>query len=132
MPTDMNSIMRQRRKELEDLPAYEGPPSRSVSVEIETEPQTDTEESPAPSGMTVAAPGDESTGETFEYEPFPDSPGAWVVYPPGVPCDDTVYRVQMTQPAKESDFSKMQQALDDAGAASSEPAMLDEDDESGY
>lgn len=110
--TDMNTMMRSRRAEMEKIPGddtYEGP--------TETEsPSEDAAE------FTVAAPGEPSTGEQFEYEPLPDRPGAWAVYPPGVPCDDTVYRVQMDAPAGEGDFDGMQKALDDAGATDVEPA----------
>jgi hypothetical protein len=105
----MSDMMRGRRKEMMDMPAYEGPPSEEEPGEQESK-------------FTVAAPGEPSTGDQFEYEPFTDVPGAWMVYPPGVPCDDTEYRVQMSSPAGADDFAEMQKALDDAGAASPEPA----------
>lgn len=106
----MSDMMRGRRKEMADLPAYEGPPSEEEPGEQESK-------------IKVAAPGEPSTGDQFEYEPFLDMPGAWVVYPPGVPCDDTEYRVQMSSPAGPDDFAEMQKALDDAGATSPEPAV---------
>jgi hypothetical protein len=102
----MSDMMRGRRKEMADLPAYEGPPSEEAPEEQESK-------------IKVAAPGEPSTGDQFEYEPFLDTPGAWVVYPPGVPCDDAEYRVQMSSPAGADDFAEMQKALDDAGATNS-------------
>lgn len=128
MPTDMNAMMRNRRKEMADMPMYEGPPPKKAVVAVsvgpdeeQTEPvDNPSEEAAEPSGgITVAAPGEKSSGEGFEYEPLPNIPGAWVVYPPGVPCDDTEYRVQIDHPAAEGDFAKMQTALDDAGATGS-------------
>jgi hypothetical protein len=104
----MSDMMRGRRKEMADLPAYEGPPSEEAPEEQESK-------------IKVAAPGEPSTGDQFEYEPFLDMPGAWVVYPPGVPCDDTEYRVQMSTPAGPDDFAEMQKALDDARATNSGP-----------
>jgi hypothetical protein len=116
----MSDMMRGRRKEMMDMPAYMGPPSDEEATEPSDNP---TEEAAEPSSkFTVAAPGEPSTGDQFEYEPFLDMPGAWVVYPPGVPCDDTEYRIQMSSPAGPDDFAGMQKALDDAGAASPEPA----------
>jgi hypothetical protein len=106
----MSDMMRGRRKEMMDMPAYEGPPSEEEPGEQESK-------------IKVAAPGEPSTGDQFEYEPFLDMPGAWVVYPPGVPCDDTEYRVQMSSPAGPDDFAEMQKALDDAGAGNPEPAV---------
>jgi hypothetical protein len=109
----MSDMMRGRRKEMMDMPAYEGPPSEEEPGEQESK-------------IKVAAPGEPSTGDQFEYEPFLDMPGAWVVYPPGVPCDDTEYRVQMSSPAGADDFAEMQKALDEAGATSSEPSSSTE------
>lgn len=135
MPTtnkDMSDMMRRRRREMEEIPeesVYTGPDAE-VDVDVEVEPEASTSESPE--GMRVAAPGEPSTGERFEYEPLTDVPGAWVVYPPGVPCDDAEYRVQLDRPAGKDDFAKMQQALDDAGAVSSEPAPLETEEEEIY
>jgi hypothetical protein len=106
----MSDMMRGRRKEMMDMPAYEGPPSEEAPEEQESK-------------ITVAAPGEPSTGDQFEYEPYEGTGGAWIVYPPGVPCDDTEYRVQMSTPAGPDDFAEMQKALDDAGASSPEPAL---------
>jgi hypothetical protein len=108
-----------------DLPAYGGPPSEEVSEPSDTPTEEATE-------FTVKAPGEPSTGEGFEYEPMSSSPGAWVVYPPGVPCDDTQYRVTMTGPAAASDFAGMEKAIEDAGGSTGEapestPSSLDEE-----
>ena len=121
---DMNEMMRSRRKDMMDLPAYEGPPSE-VSVEVEaksSEPTPESSEQPENAeGLTVIAPGEPSTGEKFEYEPLTDAPGAWAVYPPGVPCDENEYRVAMDRPAGKDDFAKMTKAIEDAGGTTVEP-----------
>lgn len=125
MPTtnkEMGDMLRKRRQELTDGPAYEPPTDVEISVEAEApEPEGAESESPT-SGITVKAPGEPSEGTSFEYEPLTDVPGAWVVYPPGVPCDDTEYRVTMNKPAGAADFAKMEQAIQDAGGATVEPA----------
>lgn len=128
MPTsnkEINDMLRGRRKEMSDLPAYEGPPSDdeaevSVTATASREPPPSEPdgggEGEESSGITVMAPGDPSDNtEGFEYEPMTDIPGAWVVYPPGVPCDDTEYRIALKKPAGAGDFAKMQKALEDAG-----------------
>lgn len=104
---DMNDMMRGRRAEMAAMPA--------------DEPEPPAEEE-AGKKFTVAAPGEPGDDTKFEYEPVVDRPGAWVVYPPGVPCDDTEYRISMDSPAAESDFAGMQEALEDAGATNPEPA----------
>jgi hypothetical protein len=43
-----------------------------------------------PSGsrdFTVQEPGTDAPDNQFVYEPLDTTPGAWAVYPPGVPCD---------------------------------------------
>lgn len=106
---DMNNMMRQRRRDMADMP---------MDMSKDTSVDPDVAEEPNESTFTVAAPGDASTGDQFEYEPMTDIAGAWVVYPPGVPCDDTAYRIQMDKPAEAEDFAEMQQALDDAEGGS--------------
>lgn len=73
-------------------------------------------------GFTVQAPGSESPPEQFIYEPLEGTPGAWAVYPPGIPCDTSTYRISRADPAPAADFDKMQAALDDAGAETESPA----------
>lgn len=125
MPTsnkDMADLMRKRRSEMADLPAYEGP-SADVAVAVKTEPADPEAESASEtksSGITVMAPGEPSTGDGFEYEPLTDTPGAWAVYPPGVPCDEAEYRISMNRPAAAADFEKMQKAIEDAGGTTSD------------
>lgn len=136
MPTsnrDMGNLLRRRRAELNEIPGEDAPyelpsdadtelPPPEADIEIdplaepgaETEPATETD-------YTVAAPGEPSTGESFEYEPLPDTPGAWAVYPPGVPCDDTTYRITMDQPATADDFDGMQAAIDAVDTSRAEP-----------
>jgi hypothetical protein len=108
--------MRNRRRQMADT-AYGGPPTAAPEPTNDTDMATESTEK-----FTVAAPGEPGTSDQFEYEPFVDTPGAWVVYPPGVPCDDTEYRIQMPQAAQPDDFAEMQKALDDAGATNPEPA----------
>lgn len=117
MPTtnkEMSDMMRKRRDEMAAIPDEPEPVEESPAAE-----STET----APDKFTVAAPGETSTGEQFEYEPMVDTPGAWVVYPPGVPCDDTAYRIQMDSPAAAGDFDGMAQALREAGDTSIDTAM---------
>jgi len=84
---------------------------------------------PAPSGFsgsrefTVQAPGVAAPDDQFVYEPLPDTPGAWAVYPPGVPCETSIARISRATPAGVADFPKMQQALDDAGGGASLPPL---------
>lgn len=110
----MDDMMRTRRAEMAQIPddtAYDGPPPPNDEA-----PKED-------AAYKVAAPGEPSTGDQFEYEPMIDIEGAWVVYPPGVPCDDTEYRVTMDAPAGADDFAGMKKALDEAGASNPEPAV---------
>lgn len=125
----MGDMLRKRRDEMSDLPAYEGPPAKdaSVSVEVETDattPPTEPNAEGDSAALKVNAPGEPSTGSGFEYEPVTDVPGAWIVYPPGVPCDDTEYRVTMSKPAAEADFPKMQKAIEDAGGTVADPGAV--------
>jgi hypothetical protein len=101
---------------------------------------------PAPSGFsgsrefTVQAPGVAAPDDQFVYEPLPDTPGAWAVYPPGVPCETSIARISRATPAGVADFPKMQQALDDAGGGDALPpldelsgtAPPDEEESDGY
>lgn len=105
---DMGSMMRSRRAEMAAIPGetpYTGPDSAPTPPEPKK-------------SFDVLAPGDPDADNQFEYEPMTDIPGAWVVYPPGVPCDGNEYRVTMDHPAAEGDFAGMQKALDDAGDSS--------------
>jgi hypothetical protein len=69
--------------------------------------------------FTVQQPGVHSPTDQFIYEPSDLADGAWVVYPPGVPCDPSNVRISRATPADVADFPKMQTALDEE---SSEPA----------
>ena len=115
----MGDMMRTRRKQMMDESMggpYSGPPDETAEEDTEEASETSEEK------FKVAAPGEPSTGEQFEYEPMLDIPGAWVVYPPGVPCDDAEYRVQMDSPADKDDFPNMEKAITDAGGNTSESA----------
>jgi hypothetical protein len=63
--------------------------------------------------FTVQPPGTHSPTDQFIYEPSPGAEGAWVVYPPGVPCDTGTARISRATPADAGDFPKMQAALDE-------------------
>lgn len=107
---DMGNMLRERRAMMAEMPddaPYDGPPADETPKDEKS--------------YKVAAPGEPSTGEQFEYEPMTDIDGAWVVYPPGVPCDDTEYRVTMDAPAGADDFAGMKRALDEAGSGNPEP-----------
>lgn len=134
MPTSnraMGNMLRRRRAELNEIPGEDTPyelPSDTEpelpapDADIEVDPLDESlDESVAETDYTVVAPGEPSTGESFEYEPLPDTPGAWAVYPPGVPCDDTAYRITMDAPATADDFAGMQAAIDAADTRRAEP-----------
>jgi hypothetical protein len=128
----MSDMLRKRRSELNQIPddaaPYELPsdtetelPPPDAEIETEPDPIEDPLTESAETDYTVAAPGEPSTGETFEYEPLPDTPGAWAVYPPGVPCDDSEYRISMAEPATADDFAGMQEAIDAVDTRRSAP-----------
>jgi hypothetical protein len=61
--------------------------------------------------FTVQPPGTHSPTDQFIYEPYTGgTEGAWVVYPPGVPCDTGTARISRVTPADTGDFPKMQKA----------------------
>lgn len=159
MPTsnrDMNDMMRRRRRELDEIPGegsvYEPPSGENdrkpdaVAIAIKpvdapdeelTEPVDNPEEEAAEGtesapGLTVLKPGEPSDGESYEYAPNPDVPGAWVVYPPGVPCDESAYRITMQRPARAGDFEQMEEALRSAGAETTGPEEIPEDNRATY
>lgn len=78
--------------------------------------------------FTVQEPGTHSPTDQFIYEPLIDSgyEGAWVVYPPGVPCDPEEYRISRASPAGVGDFEKMKAALDESSAGSPEASETSE------
>jgi hypothetical protein len=92
----MGDLLRKRRAELNEIPGEDAPyelpsdtdtelPPPDAEIETEPDPTEDplTEAAETEADYTVVAPGEPSTGESFEYEPLPDTPGAWAVYPPG-------------------------------------------------
>lgn len=82
---------------------------------VEAEP--DATDAADRAAMTVLGPGEPDDPARFTYEPFDGAPGAWVVYPPGVPCDAAAARVSMSGPAGADDFAEMQQLLDGSEGA---------------
>lgn len=113
----MDDLIRSRRAEMAAVPGDE--------PEAEDNPAEEQKE------YVVAAPGEPATEGRFEYEPFIDVPGSWVVYPPGVPCDDNEYRVEMDGPAGADDFEGMQAALDNRETASPRPPITEKKVEPG-
>ena len=67
--------------------------------------------------FTVHDPGVDVPDDQFVYEPLPETPGAWAVYPPGVPCETSVTRIGRATPADVADFPKMQAAIDEASGS---------------
>lgn len=109
----MGDMLRNRKADMAAMPGSE--PYTGPEPANDADKATENTEK-----FQVLAPGDADTETQFEYEPFTDIPGAWVVYPPGVPCDPNEYRVRMDQPAGPDDFAEMQKALDDASDTGSE------------
>jgi hypothetical protein len=135
----MGNLMRTKRRSLDDY-MYQPPKSGGTAVLDEIEPADaalddieipeettetlgDLAELPGgvgESAIVVRAPGEEDSPEMFTYEPSADAPGAWVVYPPGVPCPAEGYRVQLDHAASPEEFEDMEIALDEAGAMNEE------------
>ena len=134
---DMGNLIRGKRRALDnymyqppvdeeemDLP----PPTDLVDVEDEAlvpgdedpmealnELGADLTETPA---IVVKAPGEEADPDMFTYEQMDN--GAWMTYPPGVPCEGEGYKVQLDHPATEEDFLSMEEALTAAGSTGGE------------
>jgi hypothetical protein len=87
---------------------------KSLPLDVDLEPAIDRSFSGSRE-FTVQEPGVDAPDDQFVYEPMVGTPGAWAVYPPGVPCETEQYRISRATPAGVTDFPKMQQALDDAG-----------------
>lgn len=122
MPTDMNAAMRTKRRSLEDY-MYE-PPAESAEAElgIEEMPSSDTADTTESSAITVLAPDEPAAEDMYIYERMDN--GAWMVYPPGVPCETGTSRIQLDHPATAAEYADMDAALGATGAS-------DEPEESG-
>jgi len=93
-------------------------PAEEAAESPEEEAQEEQQEGPeSDTGITVLQPGDKDDPDMYTYEPMDN--GAWMVYPPGVPCDDQELRVELDHPATPEDFEEMQEALDAAGGGGS-------------
>lgn len=139
MPTDMNAAIRTKRRALDDY-MYEPPvDAGAVSADsaedelgIENMPEDMPVEDIAaalPEGVgaiTVLAPGDAAAEDMYTYERQDN--GAWMVYPPGVPCEAGKSRIQLDHPATETEYADMDAALGASGATDDEAA----EGEAGY
>lgn len=118
--TNMTALMRDQRRKLQDY-MYQGDSGAADpenAAESTSEPASDTD-----TGMTVLNPGDPDPGDQYVYEQGPG--GAWMVYPPGTPCDTDKARVALDHPATTEEFDKMTQAL--AGSSSATGASAETD-----
>lgn len=123
---DMGNLMRTKRRALDDY-MYEPPKSASSAEKADTviseleadEPGLSThaddvaEETAETPAITVLGPEDESDPEQYTYEKMDN--GAWMVYPPGVPCEAGKSRVQMDHAATEAEYADMDAALGESG-----------------
>lgn len=124
MPMDMNAAMRTKRRELEDY-MYQPPADTSVVSESDADQPTDmapadvAEAPPSDAGaITVLAPGDQASPDMYTYEKM--DTGAWMVYPPGVPCETGKARVQLDHAATEAEYADMETALEASDTTSTE------------
>lgn len=97
---------------------------RRGMVRVGAEPESAATDAADRASMTVLAPGEPDDPARFSYEPFSGADGAWIVYPPGVPCPATEARVSKDGPANADDFPEMQQLLDDAPTATDAPLAM--------
>lgn len=126
MPSStMNDMMRSRRKDMNEY-MYQSPDSSSSDPSTSNDPAADTAPDntvgstpDAASSITVLAPGDPSDDTMFTYEKQDN--GAWMVYPPGVPCETGKARVQLDHAATESEYADMETALEDSNTMKSDP-----------
>jgi hypothetical protein len=118
--SNMSDMMRKRRRDMladsvGDMPYTPPDEETTESSEIVTKDALE-----APQDFVVKNPGESDSLQEFTYEPMTDIPGAWVVYPPGIPCDTAEYRITMDHPAEAGDFDSMAQSLLDAGGTIAE------------
>lgn len=129
---NMSEAMRSRRREMLDY-MYRGGATDDPAQDPEADPAAE----PAPTFTVVDAgqPTNEDESTSFVYEPFEGSEGvqgAWVVYPPGVPCDQEERRVIMDHPATPEEFDRMAEAIKAGGKTTPEPETPAEDTGEGY
>jgi hypothetical protein len=124
MPPTSNKAMADRlRGARDELSSYMyQAPEASTDDLAEPPLPPDEVEGAAPEDFTVLEPGDEADPEKYTYELAPGSPGAWMVYPPGVPCESTGQRIQTSGPASASELTEMEAALGGGTAPSERPS----------
>jgi hypothetical protein len=129
----MNSMMRRKRQDMESY-MYQPPESESAEAEMGTEepPAAEAAEAlPAEAGaITVLAPDEPAAEDMYTYERMDN--GAWMVYPPGVPCEEGKSRIQLDHPATADEYASMEEALEAAGATAKEPTEEAAEGEGGY
>jgi hypothetical protein len=101
---DMSNLMRTARSGLDSY-MYGGGGGEDTN-EPNDSPKEDAAE------MVVLGPDDQDDPSMYTYEPVGN--GAWMVYPPGVPCETGAQRIEIDHPADSTEFSKMQARLDTA------------------
>lgn len=118
MPTsnaDMNTMLRKRRGELEDYHYQGDGPDAAVVITAAPDDETaeklpDNEAAEGEARFQVLEPGDADPPDKYVYA-LSDIPGAYTLYPPGVPCDTGTTRVALAHPATAEDLARMDEAL---------------------
>jgi len=72
--------------------------------------------------FTVLAAGDTPDPEQYTYELSTEAPGAWMIYPPGVPCPSGAAKIQRSSPASAAELAEMETALLEAEGGTAESA----------
>jgi hypothetical protein len=127
MPVNMNDMMRAKRRDMESY-MYQ-PPKAADDTSVVSESDSDQPTDAAPAdvaaalpdsvgAITVLAPGDEASPDMYTYEKM--DTGAWMVYPPGVPCETGKSRVQLDHAATEAEYADMEAALEASDQTKSE------------
>jgi hypothetical protein len=112
---NMNDMLRKKRGELEDY-MYKGEPDAAVVITAAPDDEAaevipDNEAAAGETaGLTVLAPGEEDPPDMYVYAQG-ETPGAWTMYPPGVPCDTGTTRVALDHPATAADLARMDEAV---------------------
>jgi hypothetical protein len=119
VPSDMNALLRGKRKELD---AYMYPAEGEATPESSDAPTEDV------AAMTLKAPGEERDPAMWVYEQ--NEAGGWVMYPPDVPCPTESSRVEIDHPATEAELTEMAEMLGGADEPPAEDLVSLEEDAS--
>lgn len=140
MPTtnrDMADMLRKRRSDMSSY-MYGGTDAESPTEDAaepanaettEANPPADTPPTDQPQPIQVLAPGDPSDPDKYTYEKM--DTGAWMVYPPGVPCEAGKSRIQLDHAATDAEYADMDQALEVAGGTGENEASSEKTAEGG-